>query len=72
MATGEHTKILKRGVDAWNRWRVENPSIKPDIDGADLRGAHLSGAFFYDANLRVVKMTGADLSKALLDDASLT
>ena len=48
MANPEHLKILKQGVDAWNKWRVENPAITPDfetayLEGADLRRANLSG-----------------------------
>jgi hypothetical protein len=31
MADDEHVAILKRGVDAWNEWRRENPDIVPDL-----------------------------------------
>ncbi len=33
MANPEHIEILKRGVKAWNKWRKENPEIKPDLSG---------------------------------------
>ena len=41
MANREHLKILKQGVDAWNKWRKENLEIKPDLNGATLSGAKL-------------------------------
>ena len=31
MANPEHLEILKQGVDVWNRWREENPEVKPDL-----------------------------------------
>lgn len=42
MANEEHHKILKQGVEFWNNWRKENPQIRPNLVGADLRGADLS------------------------------
>ena len=41
MPNEEHVKILKQGVEAWNRWRVENPKIEPALSDADLSGANL-------------------------------
>lgn len=31
MANKEHLKILKQGVEAWNKWREENPDVEPDL-----------------------------------------
>ena len=31
MANQEHVKILKQGVAVWNKWRKDNPDIKPDL-----------------------------------------
>ena len=39
MANEEHVALLKQGVDAWNAWRRETPDARPDLHGADLRGA---------------------------------
>jgi hypothetical protein len=36
MANEEHLKILKRGVKQWNKWRLENAAITPDLSGAVL------------------------------------
>ncbi len=41
MANEEHLKILKQGVEVWNKWRQENPEIEPDLVGADLIGVNL-------------------------------
>ncbi|MGD0819186.1 MAG: pentapeptide repeat-containing protein [Desulfomonilia bacterium] len=32
----EHIDILRKGVDVWNQWRKDNPTIIPDLSGADL------------------------------------
>jgi uncharacterized protein YjbI with pentapeptide repeats len=60
MANEEHVALLKQDVDAWNRWRSENPGIHPDLRAADLQGANLS------ADLRGADLSGADLSGANL------
>ena len=41
MANDEHVKILKMGAQAWNQWRAQNPSIVPDLRGADFSSAWL-------------------------------
>jgi pentapeptide repeat protein len=53
MANPEHFEILKGGSSAWNRWRAENPSILPDLEGAHLREGRLSGANLARADLRL-------------------
>lgn len=40
----DHHKILKHGVDTWNRWRGENPDVQADLFKADLSEADLSEA----------------------------
>jgi len=66
MANEEHLKILKQGVEVWNKWRGENPDIKPNLIKADLIDANLSGADLSEADL-----SGADFSGALLSEANL-
>ena len=81
MANEEHLKILKQGVEQWNKWRLEN-AIRPDLDGAPRsltrmfdfdpskgkdRGASLSG----DADLSNARLSGANLSGANLSRADL-
>jgi len=31
MAIPEHVAIFKQGTEVWNKWRKENPKIKPDL-----------------------------------------
>jgi hypothetical protein len=76
MANEEHLKILKRGVQVWNRWREEHPDIQPDLthsilfdtclNGANLRGAHLGAA-----DLNAASFFGADITRANLSEAKL-
>lgn len=44
MANPEHLKILKRGVEVWNKWRKENPKIPVDLKEGDLQKANLRKA----------------------------
>jgi uncharacterized protein YjbI with pentapeptide repeats len=67
MANQEHLDILRQGVEIWNQWRKENPSI-----GVDLREANLTGVNLTEADLKWINFQGADLSKANLRDANLT
>src|SRR5271157_4684645 len=71
MANPEHLKILKQGVEQWNKWRKEHPDIRPGFVGADLEKAGLSGANLRGANLSVADLSGADLSAADLSRANL-
>jgi uncharacterized protein YjbI with pentapeptide repeats len=49
MANEEHRQRLLSGD--WNRWRAENPSAVPDLEGADLRSADFSSVTFAGAKL---------------------
>ena len=67
MANEEHLRLLRQGVEAWNKWREENPDVRPELDGADL-----SNTFAPSANLSGANLMGAQLSAAFLPSASLT
>lgn len=71
MANEEHLKILKQGVEVWNKWREDNPDIRPDLIGGDLTGGNLVGANLTEADFTRANLTGADLSYANLRDADL-
>jgi hypothetical protein len=47
MANEEHFAILSQRVEVWDRWRADNPRVRPDPTGADV-----AGAFLTEANLR--------------------
>ena len=66
MANPDHLKVLQQGVDGWNAWKKNNPSVRPDLSGANLRDADLRRADFIGADLN-----GADLNRANLGEADL-
>lgn len=82
MANDDHIALLKKGVDAWNAWRQENPDIRPDLRRARLRAANLSSADrkggyikypdFRRMDLRGANPSGADLRFANLSGADLS
>ncbi len=72
MADRKQLKILRKGVEVWNKWRLENPDISPGLFGANLRAANLSEADLCGANLGEADLREADLSGAILFDANLS
>ncbi len=76
MANPEHSDILKEGVGAWNRWREENLSTRPDLSSIslsrqDLRGANFSRCSLAEAHFNHSDLSGANLNRANLSRASL-
>ena len=76
MADKEHFELLMRDVDAWNKWRADNPKVKPDLSyavmrGADLTLANLAHAHLSEADLVLANLRGADLRHADLSGANL-
>ncbi len=73
--------IIKRGVDSWNTWRINNSHILPSLSDAGLhmaylKKANLSKADLSDAGLRLsdlieANLKGADLYWANLSEANL-
>ena len=72
MANPEHLKIIKRGEAEWNKWRAANPTVRPDLIGADLHGGVLSLMDLSRADLQRADMRGANLIYANLDGANLS
>ena len=78
-ANDDHVEMLKKGADAWNKWRSENPTTAPwltkanlyqaDLTRANLSGAELSEADLRGANLSMANLNRANLSRALLINA---
>ena len=86
MANEEHLKILKQGVEVWNRWIEDNPEITPNFKdavligydftdanftGADFSKAYLVNVNFSDSKLICAFFPFADLSKVILNGANL-
>jgi uncharacterized protein YjbI with pentapeptide repeats len=82
MASEEHLAIFHRGIDAWNDWRVKNPSVEPDLKGLVLVGkeltnlnlsrVHLDGAVFKDVYCFGTQMAFATLNKADFDNVTFS
>src|SRR2546430_7734146 len=72
MANPDQLGILKQGVEAWNQWRSEHRGELPDLSHANLRDAHLNGAYLLVTNLNGADLTNTDLSRAVLDAADLS
>ncbi len=64
--------ILWTGPEAWKQWRREHPRLRPDLSGAFLSKADLSGADLSGANLKKANLFQADLSGANLAEADLS
>lgn len=63
--------ILKKGVKEWNQTRKEYPTLKIDLENADLHEKNLQGVNFKAAKLGGVNFQGANLSEANLNYARL-
>jgi uncharacterized protein YjbI with pentapeptide repeats len=81
MANIKQMDIIKRGVDTWNAWRINNSHILPSLSEAGLhmaylKKANLSKADLSDAGLRLAdlieaNLKGADLNWANLSEANM-
>lgn len=71
MANPEHLKILKNGVERWNRWREKHLEIVPNLVCANLKRANLSRTYFNYADLSYADLSGADLRDADFSEADL-
>jgi hypothetical protein len=60
------TALENRDIKSWNRWRRENPGIRPN-----LRGIVLQARFLASINLRDAFLTKSDLRRADLEGADL-
>src|SRR5579883_342746 len=72
MADPELVKILRQGVDAWNRLRQQSADQLMDLSGASLSGINLRGADLVGVNLSNADLIKADLSGAILIEANLS
>jgi TIR domain-containing protein/pentapeptide repeat protein len=66
-----HLDRLTRGVQKWNAWRRRCPSVRPDLDGADLPNQDLTDIDLSDASLYGVNFAGVILCGAKLRNADL-
>lgn len=72
MANKKHLEVLRNGgVEAWNKWRVDNAEINPDLSYADLSDMDLSGINLCGANIVGTKFSNSNLSNANLRASGL-
>ena len=72
MANPEQVAVLKQGAESWNEWRMQNPTVIPNLSKADLRGEDLSKTNLSGADLRGAQAYASDLSESDLMEAHLT
>lgn len=71
MANRAHLRVLRQGVNVWNTWRRNRPTISPDLSGADLTNRDLTGANLANTNLNRSNVTHANLTRVDMVGASL-
>jgi uncharacterized protein YjbI with pentapeptide repeats len=81
MNTDNSVAELLKGVQNWNKWRKDNPLIKPNLSNQDFTKKAFIGANFEDVNFQGTNLSEcklmksnfikADLSRAILDRAHL-
>jgi uncharacterized protein YjbI with pentapeptide repeats len=71
-ANPQHVEILNQGVRAWNRWRLDNPTIRPDLRGASMRGLELDRINLSNTDLQYAEFYQAQLVEADFSNSNLT
>jgi hypothetical protein len=74
MADNNQIAILSQGVEAWNKWREENPDVLIDLKNAklmrmNLENANLAKADLKKANLSFTNFKNANFAFANLESA---
>lgn len=72
MASEEHLSILRQGVEVWNQWKLNNPSVLVDLSEANLREENLIGVDFRNVNLSRASLMVANLWNACLNNVNLS
>jgi uncharacterized protein YjbI with pentapeptide repeats len=63
MANQKHLDVLKTGVTAWNKWREENPGLRPDLSGAPVNAPLIGDWNSQEARqLRELEYLNVDIS----------
>ncbi len=58
MALAEHVEMFKKGPQAWNAWRDENPDVRPDLSDIDFE----KDVHTYESTYDMPEFTGYNLS----------
>jgi hypothetical protein len=68
----EHLALLRQGVEVWNGWRENEPSVRPDLSLADLTEANSRRTGLFGVNLAEAILSRANLSGVVLGEANLS
>ena len=71
MADDKQLAILSRGVEAWNKWREENPDVLIDLKNAELMHMNLENANLAEADLEKANLSFSNLKNANLAFSNL-
>lgn len=71
MANPKHLQTLRKGVEAWNNWRLLNDKVQPDLRGLNLAKINLEGANLTDTKLGKTILRGANLNRVNFSRAEL-
>src|SRR5260370_39693915 len=72
MANQQQLDLLRQGVtENWNRWRLEYPDTRPELQAVDLAEASLGGGDLTNANLSAAHLSEATRKSANLSAAKL-
>ncbi|MEO1348288.1 MAG: pentapeptide repeat-containing protein [Cyanobacteria bacterium J06635_15] len=71
MANPSHLAKLQEGVETWNKWRQNNPKIKPDLSNANLNKVNLNKVNLSNVNLRNAYLSNVNLRNAYLSNVNL-
>jgi len=58
VAVAEHVEMFKKGPQAWNAWRDENPDVRPDLSDIDFE----KDVHTYESTYDMPEFTGYNLS----------
>lgn len=62
MANPRHLLVLRKGANAWNKWRLLNDKVRPDLRNLNLSEINLERADLSDAKLEKTIFRGANLN----------
>jgi uncharacterized protein YjbI with pentapeptide repeats len=71
MPNQTHLEMVNKGVEAWNKWREDNPEIEPDLSDVDFSNLKLNNANLSDTDLRRSNLVNTDFRGANLIRADL-
>ena len=72
MANQQHLEILHSGPEKWNEWRIQNPELKPDLSGMQLKDFSLEGINFKSVDLSRSRLEQVNLKGVVLEYANVS